>query len=123
MVIPLNPDEITDVERRQSLEAVKLIKKKINGIIKVRTCANESKQKRYLKEVESVTLIMVSMEGLFTLLVIYAYKGREVANFDVLGAYLHANMPKDKKVLLKSRETLVYIMYQINLENKKNVRY
>ena len=50
VVIPLNPDEITDVERRQSLEAVNLIKEIINVIIKGRSCANGSNQNRYFKE-------------------------------------------------------------------------
>ena len=40
---------------------------------------------------------IVCLEGLFTTLVIDAYEGREVATFDVLGEYLHADMPKDKK--------------------------
>ena len=33
VVIPLNPDELTDAERRQSIEAVNLIKGEINCII------------------------------------------------------------------------------------------
>ena len=39
---------------------------------------------------------MVSIEGLFAAFLIGAYKGIEVANFDVTGAYFHADMPKDK---------------------------
>lgn len=52
-----------------------------------------------------------------------AYTGREVATFDVPGAYLHADMPKDKKALLKLRGKFVNIVCQINPEHKKNVRY
>ena len=50
VVIPLNPYELTDAESRQSLEAVNIIKEKINGIIKGITCTNGSKQNIYLKE-------------------------------------------------------------------------
>ena len=50
MVIPLNPDELTDSERREPLEDVNLIKEKMNGIIKGRTYPNGINQKRYLKE-------------------------------------------------------------------------
>ena len=50
VVIPLDPDELIYAERRQALEYVNLIKKKINGFIKGRTCANGSKQKISLKE-------------------------------------------------------------------------
>ena len=69
---------------------------------------------------ESPTLFL---EGLFTTLVIDAYKGREVATFDVPGAYLHADIPTDKNVLLKLKGTFVDIMCQINHERKKIVRY
>ena len=34
------------------------------------------------------------------------YKRREVATFDVPRAYLHADMPKDKKVLLKLKRNI-----------------
>ena len=74
VVIPLNPDEITYAKMRQALYSVNLIKEKINGIIKVRTCANGSK-KRYLKYGKSVASLTVFLEGLLTTLVINAYEG------------------------------------------------
>ena len=57
---------------------------------------------------------MVTLEGLLTTLVIDAYKGREVATFDVTGAYLRVDIPQDKKVLLKLRVTFMDITCQIN---------
>ena len=48
VVIPLKPDELTDVESSQSLEAVNLSKGEINGVINGLTCANGIKQKIYL---------------------------------------------------------------------------
>ena len=74
---------------------MKLIKEKINGIIKGITCANGSKQKRYLKEGEIVASPTVSIEVLFTTLVIGTYEVREVATFDVPGVYLRVDIPKD----------------------------
>ena len=63
VLITLNPNELTDSERRQTLEAVKLIKWERNRIIKGRIYANESNKKRYLKEGESVALPTVLIEG------------------------------------------------------------
>ena len=100
-----------------------IIKEKINGIIKVRTCANGSKKKRYLKERESAASPTVLLSGLFSTLVINAYEGREVATFDVTGAYLRVDIPQDKKVLLKLRVTFMDITCQINPEHKNNVKY
>ena len=70
---------------------------------------------------ESATSPTVSLEALVTMLVIDAYEGKRLSTIDVLGAYLHADMPK-KKVLLKQRGKLVDIMCKINPEHKKNAR-
>ena len=45
----ISPGSITFEEKRGALDAVNLIKKKRSGKSKGRTCANGSKQKRYLK--------------------------------------------------------------------------
>ena len=62
------------------------------------------------------------MEGLFTTLLIDFFEGRYVATFDIPGAYLHAEMPEDKNVVLKLRGKFVSIMCDINPEYKKFVR-
>ena len=74
MILSLNPDELTDAKIRQALEAVDLIKEKRNGIIKEKPYANMIKQNRYLKEGETLASPMVSLEVLFTTLVINAYE-------------------------------------------------
>ena len=60
----------------------------------------------------------VLLEGLFIALVINEYKGKEVATFDVPGAYFYEDIPKDKKVLSKLRGNYVDIMCHINPEHK-----
>ena len=42
-----------------------------------------------------MALSTLLLEGLFATLVIDAYEGIEVSTFDVPGAYLYADMPKD----------------------------
>ena len=59
------------------------------------TCENGSNLKIYLREGESVASTTIFLEGLFTILVVNAYKGRAVSTFDVSGAYLHLDTPKD----------------------------
>ena len=92
-------------------------------MIKGRTCADGSKQHQYLKENESIASPTASLEGIFTTLVIDAYKEREVATFDIPGEYLHAEMPKDKKVILKLRGIFVNIMCDINPEYCRHMRF
>eukprot|EP00957_Ditylum_brightwellii_P112103 8547613-Ditylum_brightwellii.AAC.1 len=80
----VNPKTLTRSSIEQALEAVNLIKEKRNGKIKDRTCANGSKQWKYLKEDESVASPTVSAEALFTSLIIDTMEGRDIAVLDVL---------------------------------------
>jgi hypothetical protein len=109
-------NELTIEEKKRALEAVNLIKEKRSGVIKGRTCANGSKQKRYLKRGETISSPTVSVEALMGTLAIDIKEGRDVAIFDVPGAYLQAAMPKDKKVLMKLRGQFVDIMCEVNPE-------
>ena len=43
--------------------------------------------------------------------------------FDVPGAYLRAEIPKDKRFLMNIRGYLIYIMCQVKLEYEQHVRY
>ena len=52
-----------------------------------------------------------------------AYEGIEVSTFDFPGAYLHADVSKDKNILLKYRGAFVEIMCWINSYHKKNASY
>ena len=54
VLAPFNPDGLTPLDEKKTLEAVKLIKEKRCGKIKGRTRANGSKQGKYLKPDESV---------------------------------------------------------------------
>ena len=127
----INPNTLTREEKRRALEAVNLIKKKRCGKIKGRTCANGSKQKRYLKHGETISSPTVSLEAIVGTLLIDAKEGRDVAIFDVPGAFLQAEMPADKKLLMIFRDEFVDIMCEVNpdykqyvvIENGKRVLY
>ena len=60
---------------------------------------------------------------LFTTLVLDAHEERDIANFKIPGAYLHAEMPTDKNVILKLCGHFVDIMCVINREYRQYVRY
>ena len=86
-------------------------------------CANSSKERRYLKEGESVAYSTVYLEEIFTILILGEYEGRDVATLNVPGDYLHADMSSDKIVILKLQGNFVDMMCEINPEHKANVRY
>ena len=123
VVTAINPDTLSAKDKAKSLNAVNIIKQKLDGTIKGRTCDNGSKQKRYLGKDDSVASPTVSLESLFTTLVIDAHEERGVATFDIQGAYLHAEMPADKNEILKLHGHFADIMCDINGEYRQYVRY
>ena len=54
----------------------------------------------HLPKYDTVASPTISLEGFFTTLLIGAYEGRQNISFDVPGAFLQAEMPDNKLVLL-----------------------
>ena len=54
-------------------------------------------------------------------MVIAAYEGRKAISFDVPGAFLQAELPDDKLLLLRLTGDFVDIMCDINPEHKKTL--
>ena len=126
VVVPTDVRTLTAMEKKKALPAVNLIKEKWNGEIKGRSCVDGSEQRKYLKQDESVASPTASLESLFVSLLIDAYEGRDVATYDVPGAYLQARLsPKenDERVLMKLRGSFVDIMCEVNPSHTKNVVY
>lgn len=57
------------------------------------------------------------------LLVVFAHEKRDIAVFDVPGAYLHADLPPNKFVLLKIEGQFVDIMVDVNLKFKEDIHF
>ena len=94
VVCPVNPSTLTSTERKRALNAVTLIKQKRDGSLKGRACADGRKQRKYLSEDTKLSSPTVSVEGLFTTLLIDAYEGRHIATFDVTVSFLHPQLPE-----------------------------
>ena len=56
-------------------------------------------------------------------MIIDANEGHNIDTFDVPGTYLHAKIPKDKRIIMKLRGDFVNIMCQVNPEYKQHVGY
>ena len=119
----IDPSTLSELEKREALEAVNLIKEKSDRTLKGRTCGDGSKQRRFLKGDENYASPTATLESILITLVIDAYESRDIAIADIPGAYLHALWPEDKKVLLKLRGRFVDIMCEVNPEYKAFVVY
>ena len=96
---------------------------KRNGKLKGRTCANGIRQNETLSDGESIASPTQSLEGLLMTYAIAVHEGRYIAGFDVPGAYLHAETPEDKMVIMKIKDRFVDIMCSVNPEYKQHVRH
>ena len=64
--------------------------------IKSRICDNDAKQQWYVKEGEIISSPTASLVFILKILVIDAYKERDVAIVDMLGIYLYIEIPQSK---------------------------
>lgn len=122
VVEAIDPSTLSKEELKKVLEAVSLIEEKCDGVIKGRTCANGSRQCKFLKKDESVALPTVSVEGLLATPIIDAYEQRCVGSFDIPGAYLHTSMPENKQVVMVLRDEFVDYMCEANEKYREYVR-
>ena len=74
-----------------------------------------------MKHGETISSPTVSLEAIIGTLLIDANEDRDVGIFDVPGAYLQAEMPAEKKLLMVFRDEFVDIMCEVNPEYKKYV--
>lgn len=124
VLCPINPTELTREEKCKAMDAVTLINHKHDGKIKGRTCADGRKQRHSMDEFTNVASPTVSVDALFSTLVVYAMEERDVAIFDVKGAFLQPEMPKGSEtVLLKLKDMFVDIMCSVNPEYEKTLIY
>ena len=110
----IDHDILSAEEKAKALNVVNLIKQIRDRKIKGITFADGSKHKIYLGNDESVASPNLSLESLFITLAIDAYKERDIATFNIPGAYLHAKIPADKSVILKLTGRFLDIMCNIN---------
>jgi hypothetical protein len=94
-VIPTDASSITDNEKKRALKAVNLIKEKRTGELKGRSCVSGSVQRKYLGKDDSVSSPTSSLESLISTLIIDVYEQRDVAFFDIPGAFLQAKLNKN----------------------------
>ncbi len=86
------------------------LKKKQDKLVKACMCAGGHKQRGDWTKQQSASPT-IATELVFITTVIDAYKGLDVACFDIPGAFLHANLDKDITMVLKGR--LAELMVQV----------
>ena len=108
---PVNPTTLPFKSKKDSLNAIDLIKEKRSGKIKGRTVCDGRKQRTVYTTAE-VSSPALSQDGFFASLAIDALEGRHIATSDIAGAFLKAD--QDDYVIVKLRGPAVDAMLKIN---------
>jgi len=108
---PTKASSLTNLQKRNALNLITLIKFKRNGTVKGRACADGRKQRLYISKDEA-TSPAVQLESILMSLMIDAVDKRDVATCDIVGAYLFATM--DEFILIRLTGESVDIMCDTN---------
>jgi hypothetical protein len=115
---PIVVESLTYDEKKKALPSLMFLKEKRDSSVKARMCANRRKQKDGTWAKQDTTSPTVAMESVFITAVIHAHKGRNVASFDIPGAFLHADVDEDIGMVLKGRLAELMVQVAPNLYRK-----
>ena len=129
---PILASTLAYAQKAAALELIMTVKLKRDVRVKGQHCANGGKQREYTPK-EDATSPTVGLDSVLLLSAIGAHEGCKSAVVDLLGAYLHANYPDDKEVIMTLRGRLakmmvmvapeIYCDYYMTVVNGKKVLY
>ena len=112
-ILPLDPSKLTPEQRAKAVSSLLFLKKKRDGELKSRMCANGSKQRTYdgydKNDAASPT---AATESVFITGVIDALEGRAVAILDLPGAFLHCD--NDEMIVMALEGALAEMMVMVD---------
>ena len=115
---PIEVESLTYDEKKKALSSLMFLKEKRDSSVKARMCADGRKQKDGTWSKQETTSPTVATESVFITAVINAHEGRDVACFDIPGAFLHAESDEDITMVLKGRLAELMVQVAPNLYRK-----
>ena len=94
------------------------LKEKRDSLVKARMCTDGCKQKDGIWLKQETTMLTVATESVFLTAVIDVHEGHDVACFDIMGVFLHADVDKDITMVLKGRLAELMVQVAPNLYRK-----
>jgi hypothetical protein len=114
---PIMKDDLTRDERKKALASLMFLKEKRDQSVKARMCADGRGQRGDWSK-QDTTSPTVSTELVFITAVIDAHEGRDVACFDIPGAFLHADSDENITMILKGQLAELMVQVAPNLYRK-----
>lgn len=130
VMIPRSPVSLNRAERRKALRYLMFLKKKRDGKVKGRGCADGRKQRLYIDKCDASSPT-ISTEAVFLIIMVAAKEERDVAIVDIPGAFLHTKLEGETVIVRfdgRMAEILAVIdpklyLPHITMENGKPVLY
>ena len=116
----IHKSQLTKEQIRQALGYLMFLKRKRNGKIKGRGCADGRKQRGHIAKEDTVSPT-VSTEAVFITAIVDAMEKREVAVVDIPGAFMQVIMDKD--VYMRITGLMVDLLIEIDKSYEQFVVY
>jgi len=105
--------DLTPEQRQRALGYLMFLKRKANGKVKGRGCADGSKQRAWTDK-EEATAPTIATEAVFLTAIIDAHENRDVAIVDIPGAFMQADM--DEQVHVRFTGPMVDLLLEVDPE-------
>jgi hypothetical protein len=115
---PIEVESLTYDKKKEALSLLMFLKEKRDSLIKVRMCADGCKQKDGTWAKQDTTSLTVATESVFITAVIGVHEGRDVACFNIPGAFLHTDVDEDITIVFKCRLAELMVQVAPNLYRK-----
>ena len=114
---PIMKSDLTTDEKKRAISSLMFLKEKRDKTVKGRFCADGRGQRGDWTRQET-TSPTVSTESVFLTSVVDAHERRDVACYDIPGAFLHADSNEDITMVLKGRLAELMVQVAPNLYRK-----
>ena len=114
---PLDPTKMSKDNRARAIVSLMFLKEKRNRDVNGWACADGRPQRDEFEKAKA-TSPTVAMESIFHTALVNALEERDVACFDIPGAFLHAEMDEDVIMMLRGRLAKLMVLFQPSLYRK-----
>ncbi len=114
---PVMRDALTWDKRKKALASLRFLKEKRDQLVRAQMCADGRGQRGDWSK-QDTTSPTVLIESVFITVVNDVHEGQDVACFDILGAFLHADLDEDIIMILKGRLAKLMVQVAPNLYRK-----
>jgi len=112
VIIPVNPKDLSKQQKNRALNYLMFLRKKRDGSVKGRGCADRRKQRIW--NTSDLSAPTVSIEAVFLSCAIDAKEGWEVATCDIPSAFLQTPADKDDEMIIRLDRQLARTLLNID---------